>query len=184
MGMIGWLNVLLVAVVLASALFLLKTKMIPAREDGPWPFYAKRPLSKPEQILYFRLLKALPDHIVLAQVPLSRLLGVESGRDSWAWRNRISRKSADFVVCRGDASVLAVIELDDASHEHTERRAADATKDKALAAAGVRVIRWPAKALPGELAIQAAVSADERVLKGRSQLHSGGSDERLPTAEE
>jgi hypothetical protein len=30
--------------------------------------------------LYFRLLHALPEHIVLAQVQLSRILGVKEGR--------------------------------------------------------------------------------------------------------
>jgi hypothetical protein len=43
-----------------------------SRDDGPWPFRAKKPLSNPEQILYFRLCKAFPQHIVLAQVALSR----------------------------------------------------------------------------------------------------------------
>lgn len=40
---------------------------------GPWPYYAKKALTVPEQILYFRLVKALPEHIVLAQVQLSRI---------------------------------------------------------------------------------------------------------------
>jgi hypothetical protein len=45
----------------------------------PWPFYVKRLLSQPEQVLYHRLVKALPNHIVLAQVQLSRVIGVKKG---------------------------------------------------------------------------------------------------------
>jgi hypothetical protein len=143
----------LVLVVLAVFALAAKARQTP-REDAPWPFYAKKPLSTPEQVLYFRLCKALPDHIVLAQVGLSRLLGVRKGNNFNEWFNRINRMSADFVVCAKDASILAVIELDDATHAKADRQAADAKKDKALTAAGLRIVRWQAKALPDENAIR------------------------------
>lgn len=127
--------------------------------DGPWPFYARKPLSKPEQVLYFRLCNALPQHIVLAQVGLSRLLGVKKGNNYHEWNNRINRMTADFVVCNKDASILAVIELDDASHEKEQRRQADAKKDRALASANIKMIRWQAKAMPNEEDIRAACVA-------------------------
>ena len=125
-------------------------------EELPWPYYARKPLSAVEQIFYFRLVKALPDRIILAQVGLSRLLGVKKDTGNYlSWFNRISAMSVDFVVCAKDSSVLAVIELDDVSHERPDRMAADAKKDKALADAGLRIIRFQAKALPDEVAINA-----------------------------
>ncbi len=151
--------VVLVLVFLVLAAFALAAKARQApRKEAPWPFYAKKPLSAPEQVLYFRLCKALPDHIVLAQVGLSRLLGVRKGHDFNEWFNRINRMSADFVVCAKDASILAVIELDDATHAKADRQAADAKKDKALTAAGIRILRWQAKALPDEGAILKALA--------------------------
>lgn len=63
--------------------------------------------------------------------------------------------SADFVVCAKDSSIIAVIELDDASHARENRKVADAKKNTALRAAGIRVIRWQAKSLPDEAAIKA-----------------------------
>lgn len=137
----------LVFLVLAAFAVAAKARQAP-RKEAPWPFYAKK------QVLYFRLCKALPDHIVLAQVGLSRLLGVRKGHDFNEWFNRINRMSADFVVCAKDASILAVIELDDATHAKADRQAADAKKDKALTAAGIRILRWQAKALPDEDAIR------------------------------
>ena len=142
--------------VLAVVVFVL---WLAAREkggggDGKWPFHARKVLSEAEQILYWRLLEALPDHIVLAQVALSRLLEVNRGFDSRAWHNRISQKSVDFVVCGRDSAILAVIELDDASHGRAHRKKADADKDQALASAGVRVLRW--QAVPDEAAIREA----------------------------
>ena len=127
--------------------------------SGPdqWPFYAKHPLSPPEQVLYHRLVKALPEHIVLAQVQVSRVLGVKKGVNFNEWNNRINRLSYDFVVCGKDATVLAAIELDDSTHERAARARTDAKKEKATASAGVRLLRWRVSALPDELEIRGAM---------------------------
>ena len=119
-----------------------------AREE--WPFYAKRPLSQPEQVLYHRLVQALPGRIVLAQVQVSRVLGVKREFNFYEWNNRIDRLSYDFVVCAMDSSVLAVIELDDKSHESGSRHRTDAKKNRATSAAGIRMIRWNVKAMPDQ----------------------------------
>src|SRR3569832_329118 len=117
-------------------------------------FLRKKAALAPEQTLYFRLVKALPEHIILAQVQLSRLLGVKKGNDFQAWSNRINRMSADFEVCNKDSSIVAVIELDDATHQRKDRQTADAIKDMALSAADIRIVRLQAKALPDIVAIQ------------------------------
>lgn len=150
------LLLVVVILVIVAVFVAAKAKKAGSIGDAPWPFYAKKPLSSPEQVLYFRLCKALPEHIVLAQVGLSRILGVKKGNNFGEWFNRINRMSADFVLCSKDSSIVAVIELDDASHERTDRRAADAKKDKALSSAGIRVVRWHVKSIPDESAIQAA----------------------------
>jgi very-short-patch-repair endonuclease len=159
--------VVLLAIAAAAALAYLR-KMTAAGDSGPWPFHARKPLSVPEQVLYFRLLEALPEHIVLAQVGLSRILGVNKGNNFQAWHNRINRMSADFVVCKKDSTVVAVIELDDASHEASERKAADAKKDRALAAASVPIIRWRAKSLPDTAAIRSAIGQGSTAQTTRS----------------
>jgi len=148
---------LLVLVVLAIvALAILKQRALLGRGGGPWPFYTKQPLSPPEQVLYHRLVKSLPDHIVLAQVQVSRVLGVKKGFNVHEWNNRINRLSYDFVVCAKDLTVLAAIELDDRTHESVSRANTDAKKEKATSAAGLRLIRWHVKSLPDEGAIQSA----------------------------
>lgn len=147
---------LIVAAAAIVVLVVLKAKSQGGAGDEVWPFYAKKPLSQPEQVLYFRLIQALPEHIILAQVQLSRLLGVKKGNNYRAWYNRINRMSADFVVCNKDSSIVAVIELDDATHQREDRQAADAKKDKALASAGVRIVRWQAKSIPDIAAIRSA----------------------------
>jgi hypothetical protein len=145
----------LLAVAIALLIYLKKRGLLEGKGTGPWPFYVKKPLTQPEQVLYHRLVKALPDHIVLAQVQVSRVLGVKKGSNFNEWNNRINRLSYDFVVCGKDSTVLAAIELDDKTHESGRRNDTDEKKNKATADAGLRLIRWNVKALPDETAIQA-----------------------------
>ena len=151
--------VVLFIVLALVALVIIKKRGFTGSAEGPWPFYAKRPLSQPEQVLYHRLVKSLPEHIVLAQVQVSRILGVKKGFKFHEWNNRINRLSYDFVVCSKDSTVLAAIELDDKSHEATDRAETDKKKEKATSAAGVRLIRWHVKALPDQTTIQRAFAA-------------------------
>ena len=129
-----------------------------ANDDEPWPFYSKRPLSPPEQVLYHRLVAALPEHIVLAQVQLSRVMGVKKAFNARGWMNRINRMSFDFVVCSKDSTVVAAIELDDRSHESADRIEADVKKSRAASAAGIRIVRWNVKGLPDDDDIRHALS--------------------------
>jgi hypothetical protein len=149
------LALVFVAIVVAT---LATRKRARGSTNEVWPFYAKKPLSPPEQVLYHRLVKALPEHIVLAQVQLSRALGVKKGFNFHQWNNRINRMSYDFLVCATDSTVLAAIELDDRSHESPARVAADVKKERASAAAGIPLIRWNVKALPNDATIRSAVS--------------------------
>lgn len=99
------------------------------------------------------MVKALPGQIVLAQVQVSRVLGVKKGAKFSEWNNKINRMSYDFVICSKDSTVLAVVELDDKTHESKTRQEADARKNRATADAGVKLVRWNVKALPDEVAI-------------------------------
>lgn len=149
----------IILVILGALAPLLKPLLSGAANKGPWPFHAKKLLSAPEQVLYHRLVAALPEHIVLAQVQMSRFLGVKKGTDKpRQWLNRINQKSVDFLVCGKDATVVAAIELDDKTHARPDRVAADTTKDRALTDAGVRIIRWNVKSMPDADAIKAAVN--------------------------
>jgi len=142
---------LLLVLVLTVVVFaVLKKRASSASGDTPWPFYAKKPLTQPEQILYHRIVAAMPECIVLAQVQLSRILGVKAGFNFHQWNNRINRMSVDFLVCLKDSTIVAAIELDDKTHEQASRIEADAKKSKALAAAGITLVRWRVNALPDE----------------------------------
>ena len=148
------------AIAIAIFLYLKKRGLLEGGGNGAWPFYVKKPLTQPEQVLYHRLVKALPEHIVLAQVQVSRVLGVKKGSNFSEWNNRINRLSYDFVICSKDSTVLVAVELDDKTHESSRRTATDDKKNKATADAGLRIVRWNVKALPDESAIQQALRSE------------------------
>jgi len=147
---------LVLLAVVAAVLVMLKRRGSSGSGDAPWPFYAKKPLTQPEQVLYHRLVAAMPKCIVLAQVQLSRVLGVKKGFSFNEWNNRINRMSLDFVVCLKYSTIVAAVELDDKTHEKASRVEADTKKEKVLSAAGVALVRWQVSALPEENAIRQA----------------------------
>jgi hypothetical protein len=149
---------------------------LPTAGPSMWPFYVRKPLTQPQQVLYHRLVHALPGHIILAQVQVSRVLGVNKGANFHEWNNRINRLSYDFVVCGKDSAVFAAIELDDNTAESAARRSGtDEKKNKASLDAGLRLIRWNTRTLPDmaeiqkELAPPAQIGAPQE-MSGRSSM--------------
>ena len=100
------------------------------------------------------------------------MLGVKRGSTYQSRLNRISQMSADFVICGKDATVLAVIELDDASHQSDRRKVADAKKDHALSAADIKLVRWEAPELPDDATIRRSLLPYPLAQPGR--LSAGG----------
>lgn len=133
-----WQIALLLAVLaaLAALALLLQAKSKKGSRGNAESPKARPPLTEREQVMYFRLREALPDHIVLAQVAMSALMTAATQ----GGRNRFDRKVIDFVVCNKGFEVVAVVELDDSSHRGKE--AADDRRDKLVKAAGYRAVRF------------------------------------------
>jgi very-short-patch-repair endonuclease len=101
-----------------------------------------KPLLNPAQrMLYGRLVRAFPGHIIMARVALSRAL------------------VADFVVFRADFTALAAVELDDSAKARRASRERYRRRDQILQGAGIKVIRLPADDIPHESALKALVAA-------------------------
>ncbi len=74
------------------------------------------------------------------KVRIADILQVVPGTPRWQhWFNRISSKHVDFLVCLGQQPI-AVIELDDRSHNSPKRRARDEFVDEAYEAAGLPIL--------------------------------------------
>jgi hypothetical protein len=150
------LLIILLIVLVIGVLWVLRAASAgKAAQDEVWQLEAKPVLSEPEQMLFQRLVAAYPDYIVLAQVALSQLLKVKPGTSNReSIRGRYKQLVADFVICRNDFTAVAVIELDDSSHERPDRQRADQTKNRALEAAGLRLVRIPVGSMPSQADLQ------------------------------
>ena len=116
----------------------------------------KKPLLTPNETEFFhRLQRALPAYHVFPQVPFAALLTVDrklSGKARWSIRARFDRKIADFVVCeRLSLKAVAIIELDDRTHNPK----ADRERDAVTEAAGYQTFRFQSKRKPSEAEIAA-----------------------------
>ncbi|WP_352337194.1 DUF2726 domain-containing protein [Psychrobacter sp. 16-MNA-CIBAN-0192] len=116
-----------------------------------WPF-APMPIMTDTEVLFFDKLKdALPDYHIFVQVQLSRIIAGNSDdvAERRFWFNRICRQSVDYVIVDNDAqTTLIAIELDDWTHNNKARQKADDKKDKALASAGIPIVRFHAERMP------------------------------------
>jgi hypothetical protein len=129
--------------------------------EEPWPLSPRNLLSNRENEFYQTLIALYPDHKIFVQVALSQLINVDLNHpESESIRARYKQLVADFVLCRSDLSVVAIVELDDHTHEWPKRKDADARKNKALADAGLRLVRIPAGQLPSMEKLQKLLDAD------------------------
>ncbi len=125
----------------------------PVRGDNLaiWPF-APMPIMTDTEVIFFNKLKnALPEYHIFVQVQLSRIIEANSEEASERsfWFNRICRQSVDYVITDIDAqTTLVAIELDDWTHSSKSRQKADDKKDKALASAGIAIVRFHAERMP------------------------------------
>lgn len=150
------------AIVFLAAALTLERRRAPAAGDVAPRYRQVRPLSGPEQTLYWRLREALPECVVLSQVTFSRFMRPDTGgvaplAEYRALQNRIAQKTLDFLVCLPDFTVVAAVELDDSSH----RGDLDRQRDQLLNAAGITVIRVSVDDIPTAQRIREAFTADK-----------------------
>lgn len=138
-------------------LILPKKKMVKGDDLPVWPF-EPMPLMTDSEVLFFhKLEQALPEYRIFSQVQLSRMIEPteDVGKERQFWFNRVCRQSVDFVLMDKDLqTVLLAIELDDWTHESQARQRQDAKKDKALASAGIPIMRFHAEKMPSSQIIR------------------------------
>jgi hypothetical protein len=124
----------------------------PQREEGldtiqAWPPQAVRVMTLGERQAYEVLKRALPGHVILSQVPLSRFISVPTRNPYQLWLQRAGRLAVDLLVCDYSSRAVAAVEV----------RTADESKRSAkrhqrlvqvLRAAGVQVLEWDEDDLP------------------------------------
>ncbi|MGE5450872.1 MAG: DUF2726 domain-containing protein [Acidobacteriota bacterium] len=123
-----------------------------------WEPMATRVLTTAERDAYIVLRKALPEHIILAQVPLARFIKVPTRNSYSEWLRRAGSLCADLVVCDAGSQVIAVVEVRQPVSREKERSLRRHNRmDRVLTAARIPVHVWLEDALPGPAIAREAV---------------------------
>lgn len=123
-----------------------------------WTPEPTRILTSTERQAYMVLRRALPDHVIFAQVPLARFLKVPTRHSYSEWVRRVGQLCADFVVCDNASQVIAVVEVrapEGQEKERTLRR--QARMDRVLQAAGLPLHVWRENQIPSATAARLAL---------------------------
>jgi very-short-patch-repair endonuclease len=129
-------------------------------------FKAKAFLTANELEFLGRLETAAPELRFHAQVSMGALLDPavsrKDGKAFFRLRGMFAQKIVDFVAqSRKDGSIVAIIELDDRTHNGEK----DVKRDAMLTCAGYRIVRWHSKTKPAISAIRAELISPLPLIK-------------------
>lgn len=123
------------------------------RRANPWgrtPYERQEYFLSPAEKRFYDILQELVgEEITICPKPSVReVLRVRSDvkRDRLKYFNWISQKHVDFVLCdRETMQILCAVELDDRSHERSDRKQRDTFLDKAFHKAGLPLFHIPCR---------------------------------------
>lgn len=131
-----------------------ETRFMEIRETGR----QYKLLNESEQVLYQRLVEAMPNMLVFVQVGLAQLAQLR-GRKAMEDLRDMNGRGVDFVVCRDDFAIIAAIELTWPKPAHAGVSQAEEVKAKALESLGVPLIVFRPNELPDADAISREIAA-------------------------
>jgi hypothetical protein len=138
-----------------------------------WPPQAVRVMTLGERQAFEVLKRALPGHVILSQVPLSRFISVPTRNPYQLWLQRAGRLAVDLLVCDYSSRAVAAVEV----------RTADESKRSAkrhqrlvqvLRAAGVQVFEWDEDELPDVVAARELLIPKREAKEAPARVDAAG----------
>ena len=143
-----FINILIFALLMVFLVFLFRL----VRKLTSFKYkYSGKLLSNAERSFFLVLKQSLSedDYEIFVKVRIADILTPVRtliSRDWFSAFYKISSKHFDYVLCDKETlAVVAVIELDDISHNLSKTRASDIFVEKACKTAGLKLIRFPCK---------------------------------------
>jgi hypothetical protein len=123
-------------------------------------------MTRAEDEFFLKLERAVDErYYVFPQVHLSSLLDHHVDGQDWGYAFRhINGKSVDYVLCSHETlQPTYAIELDDYSHEKSDRRKRDKEVERIFEEANIPLVRFKSKNMSEQDIIQALVNAQKLV---------------------
>ena len=130
---------------LATLFPFLKRKQ-PETQTESLPYRLRDDFLSPAELSFFRVLAPLlgAEYLLQSKVRLADLFFVARPNENKSAFNRIAQRHVDFVVCEaGTLRPRLGIELDDASHNRSDRQERDAFVEGVFAAAELPLLHFP-----------------------------------------
>jgi hypothetical protein len=155
-----WLWIAIGVVVLLALLMLQRRRAAAGAEDtrsgakqdaldtvASWPPEATRVLTGDERAAHQAIVAALPECLVLAQVPLARFVKVPRRHSYTEWLTRAGHLCADLLVCDRSSQAIAAVMI--RSRNESERgQKRHARIKRVLNAAKLKVLFWNEGVIP------------------------------------
>ncbi len=140
--------------------------------------YRARPslVTRNELRFYAALRRAAGTRFAIAvKVRLADIITCPGAAWSMGYGRLIAQKHLDFVLCDPETlRIVLAFEVDDRTHERPDRRLRDLFVDRAMAAAGVPLVRVRAAATYSPRAIERLLSAAPAGTTGQPSMLAGG----------
>lgn len=114
-----------------------------------FPYHVRDDFLSPAEFSFYRVIKGMMKEYftICPKVSLAELFYVDHPNENYGAFGRIRQKRVDFVICEPmTMKPRFAIELDDASHNREDRSSRDAFVRKVFEAAGLPLVRIPARA--------------------------------------
>jgi hypothetical protein len=129
-----------------------------------WPPEPMRVLNRAERQAYLLLTEALPECLILAQVPLARFLKVPLRHSQTEWMRRVGYLCVDVLVCDQEAGVLTVVTIEASSSPPSARRRQRMERmQRVLTKAGIDQQVWSTQAMPTMREIREMMGLDPNI---------------------
>lgn len=126
-----------------------------------WPPEVTRVLAHRHRRAYEVLRRAMPEHVILAQVPVSRFIHVPARLSYAEWLRRVGHVCVDLLVCDRSSHVIAVVEVRESGHRPSDRaRKREKRLERVLAAAGVPLQVWDEAWMPEPATVRRTLLTD------------------------
>jgi len=138
---------------LVAALLILRRQRKPGSQPLPtdWALSPRPVFSSDEKRLYRQLRDALPQHVVLAKLPLVRFCQPLDPRRVRYWYDLLAGSHVAFAVCSASGRVLAAVDIES---ERSSSRRTQIIKQSVLEACRVRYLRCRPDELPSVAELQ------------------------------